>query len=102
MYLVPRACINWSDITNIYMPEIEYQDIKQYSSEAPMIYTESFQKPSTLDGYTPKNKKLLTFPYCFLLVSNNNGNSNVYHYEKFTSSNCQVTYTCIPTARCFY
>ena len=43
-------------------------------------------KPTTLDGYTPKNKKLLTFPYCYLLVSNNNGQSNVLHFERFKNS----------------
>lgn len=34
-------------------------------------------------GYTPRNKKLLTFPYKYLLVSNNAGASGVYHYEHF-------------------
>lgn len=98
MYLVPRSCINWSDISHVYMPEIEYQDIKEYYSTAPMVYTESFTKPSTLNGYSPKNKKLLTYPYCFLLISNNNGNSNIFHYEKWKSANCQVSFSCVPTA----
>lgn len=30
-------------------------------------------RPSTLDGYTPKNKKLLCYPFCFATVSNNSG-----------------------------
>lgn len=34
-------------------------------------------------GYTPRNKKLLTFPYKYLLVSNNAGASAVYQYEHF-------------------
>lgn len=42
-------------------------------------------KPTTLDTYTPRNNKLLTFPYSYLLVSNNNGSSNIYHYERFYS-----------------
>lgn len=40
-------------------------------------------KPTTIDGYTPKNNKLFTYPYCYLLLSNNNGGAAVYHYEKF-------------------
>lgn len=36
-----------------------------------------------LDGYTPKNKKLLTYPYRYLLVSNNAGAAAVYKFEKF-------------------
>lgn len=37
----------------------------------------------TLDMYEPTNKKLLTYPYRYLLVSNNNGGSVVYHFEDF-------------------
>ena len=37
----------------------------------------------TLDGYTPRNKKLLTFPYRYLLVSNNCGTDVIYNYEDF-------------------
>jgi hypothetical protein len=36
-----------------------------------------------LNNYAPKNKKLFTFPYNYLLVSNNNGASAVYRYENF-------------------
>lgn len=39
--------------------------------------------PSSLNGYTPRNKKLMTFPYRQLFVSNNNGGSAVYNYEDF-------------------
>ena len=53
---------------------------------APKTATEIFNKPTTLDGYTPKNKKLLTWPYCFVNVSNNNGSTNSLHYELFHSN----------------
>lgn len=33
---------------------------------------------------TPRNKKLLTYPYKYLLISNNNGGSAVYKYENFS------------------
>lgn len=36
-----------------------------------------------LDGYTPRNKKLLTFPYRYLLTANNSGASVPMKYEKF-------------------
>lgn len=39
--------------------------------------------PTTVDGYTPKNKKLLAYPYSFLYVSNNCGGSAVYRWERF-------------------
>ena len=34
--------------------------------------------------FTPKNKKLLTFPYKYLTVTNNNGGEALYKYERFT------------------
>lgn len=36
------------------------------------------------DTYSTKNKKLLTFPYRYLLVGNNNGASAIYNYEYFS------------------
>lgn len=38
-----------------------------------------------IDGYTPRNKKLLTFPFRYLLVSNNAGASVPFKYERFTN-----------------
>lgn len=37
----------------------------------------------TIDGYTPTNKKLLTYPYRYLLCDNNAGTSVIYKYEDF-------------------
>lgn len=36
-----------------------------------------------IDGYTPKNKKLFTYPYNFLYCTNFQGQSVAYHYEYF-------------------
>lgn len=38
---------------------------------------------NTIDGYSPVNKKLLTYPYNYLLVSNNSGVDVVYRLEDF-------------------
>lgn len=37
-------------------------------------------RPTNLSGYTPKNKKLLTYPYCYLTF---NPSGNIYRYEDF-------------------
>lgn len=39
--------------------------------------------PTTIDGYTPKNKKLFINPYYSFVVSNNQGGSMVYNIEDF-------------------
>ena len=41
--------------------------------------------PSTINGYTPRNKKLFTYPYRGLVVTNQQGASNILHNEKFDS-----------------
>lgn len=38
---------------------------------------------ATLNGYTPKNNKLKTYPYCYYLVDNNAGQNAVYKNELF-------------------
>lgn len=45
----------------------------------------------TIDGYTPRNKKLLAFPFRYLLVSNNNGVAVVYKYELFYQKTSEAT-----------
>ena len=49
--------------------------------------THSFYKPSSLGSYLPKNRKLLTYPYCYFNISNNGGSAFTYHYEDFSSEN---------------
>ena len=51
-----------------------------------------FQKPTTINGYTPKNNKLFTYPYNYLNVSNNAGTCIPYHYEDFNSGNTHSIY----------
>lgn len=38
---------------------------------------------TTIDGYTPRNKKLLTYPYSYLYVHNNNGQGLALPFEFF-------------------
>ena len=49
-------------------------------------FTFNSVKNVTLDGYTPKNKKLLTYPYNLLYVHNNMGECAMYHYELFSAT----------------
>lgn len=49
--------------------------------------------PSTLDGYTPRNKKMLQYPFTLLHVVNNDGSAIDLKFERFRES---ATYE-IPT-----
>ena len=50
-------------------------------------------KPATLGGYTPKNKKLLTFPYNMFYVTDGCGKSATYNYEQFDFPNESDTFS---------
>lgn len=39
--------------------------------------------PENLDGYTPRNQKLRSYPYMYLGFNPPNGSSNIYRYEDF-------------------
>ena len=40
----------------------------------------------SLDGYTPNNKKLYTFPYNNFYLTNNDGGNQIFRYEYFSGS----------------
>lgn len=46
----------------------------------------SFSGVTNVGGYIPRNKKLLTYPYCFCYVTNNNGNTAVFPFEYFQNN----------------
>ena len=61
---------------------------------------------TTLDGYAPKNNKLLCYPYNYLEMTNNCGESKIYRWEQFTnnvtvlSAQFRVGGVCAPSCEC--
>lgn len=73
------------------------QGQEQYDGDsAPKNYTKTINKVNTVDGFTPRCNKLLTFPYQYMIVSNNNGSSNILHYERFSGNTCNFTIKGVP------
>lgn len=56
-------------------------------SNSPATFNINVSKQTTLNGYTPVNQKLKCFPYNYLLLSNNVGQNEILHYEKFSGTN---------------
>ena len=56
------------------------------TEEVLLTSTSSITRPTTIDGYTPKNNKLFTYPYCYFYVSNNVGTDVEFHYEDFVNN----------------
>ena len=90
-------------VTNVYIVPRKIIDVSetslQYEGQSdPITYNIEFPKQTTLDGYTPVNKKLLTYPYNYLLLDNNNGSSNILQYENWVNSNnCLFEVAGVPT-----
>lgn len=56
-----------------------------YNTYNTLVADATFNRNTTIDGYTPKNKKLLTYPYNYFNLSNNAGVSVPFRYEDFSS-----------------
>ena len=85
LFLVPTTATTWTtgtisggalDDTELRMPATS-NALNSYATQTPP------QVGTTINGYTPKNKKLFTYPYNCLYLSNNNGSDVVFHYEDF-------------------
>lgn len=86
VYLVPKCFVANTD-----------SDLRYEGQDSPLWIQKVINKPTSLNGYTPKNKKLLTFPYCYLNVSNNNGITNSYMYELFNQGNAIFNIKGVPS-----
>lgn len=65
-------------------------------STTPTTYEFFVDKPTKVLNYTPKNKKLLTYPYQSLVVSNNAGTSNILYFEHFSEEKASFKVSGIP------
>lgn len=84
----------WNYNQNGYMDNIIFlQLVPKFCTENALVSTSGgqhyasylwhTQKPISLDGYVPKNKKLMTYPYSFLRGSDKLGTISDYKYEFF-------------------
>lgn len=90
LFMAPRKLAGW-DVTQIWKVFSLTGSVKYAGYDDGYTIPYSFSdmtinKPTTINGYTPRNKKLLTFPYCYLNLNNNSGNISNYHYEDFSTS----------------
>lgn len=58
---------------------------KVNGSSAPYEATADSSIQYDFQGYYPRNNKLLTYPYNYLLISNLQGQNAIYHYEDFSN-----------------
>lgn len=80
-----------SSIVSIFYYPSDMMPTGDTSAEMALPVYKQFYKTRKVSGnlvnqFTPKNKKLYTYPYNFLYVTNGQGNSAEYRYEFFDSS----------------
>jgi len=86
MFLCPREFIRFPDDTYKYDNEM-LPDTYTQTSFMWSDYDDSIKKPTLIDGYTPRNNKLFTYPYTYLMMDNNNGSQAIYKFELFNHWN---------------
>ena len=94
LFMVPDALTNYNNIDWDFMSQeggLSYYAYKELDSSilgqgATTLGDVVVYKENILNGYHPRNKKLLTHPYQYLNVSNNVGANAIYKYEYFRAN----------------
>ena len=89
-FFVPEATTEGSKVTPESTP-------RGFSWGATGSGDTPIQKLNTLNGYSPRNNKLKTYPYMYLLMDNGNGSQAIYRYEDFNTSACDFTIVGTPS-----
>ena len=96
MFVVPEAIFTVSQLVQHHVDRT-YNTANDFSFDYytyPWTYSQkdvtgTISKQYTYSDYTPKNNKCYCYPYNYLYITNNIGNSQIFKYEEFlTSSNC--------------
>ena len=90
-YMIPKNLIPSSAISTIRETPFIGDLSLGFGSPQRIDWTAIGSRPTSLNGVTPVNKKLLTYPYQFAWWSNSNGASNILRYELSSNSNHGIT-----------
>ena len=86
MWMYPKALVELGG-ENTWDDDDLCKTVDGCASAGSYTYVDSV--PKDIDGYTPRNKKLLSYPYSMLYATNNAGSSAVYRYERFPAGSCK-------------
>lgn len=84
IYPSELATVGAASADNGYRQSITFNDVR-----------ETLTKPTSIGSYTPRNKKLLTYPYCYLCLDNGTVTNN-YQFEFFPANTFQFIYRGVP------
>ena len=79
MFTVPSFAVDSNNLNSITANTYYLQ------GKAAAVIKTLVSTPTTIDGYTPVNAKLRTYPYLYLGFNPPNGTSKIYRYEDFSN-----------------
>lgn len=94
MFMVPDTLTNYNNIEwdsfEDSSTDLIYTQLKKISlnfATSTNLGDMVIQKETTdINGYKPRNRKLFTYPFQYLLCSNNSGSAGIFKYEYFSAS----------------
>lgn len=98
MFIIPQAMVTSPGDIDYRTEESRYGILK--IANAKTLTTFSFNRPTSVDGYIPVNKKLLGHPYSYFYATNNAGSDVDFRWENFTGGTANFTIKGIPQPGC--
>lgn len=95
IFMAPTAFFDGCEFSNIYTSYGNvtiYFPVDSTGVSTMSTNTYSITRPSTLNGYTPKNNKLFTYPFSYISIDNNAGSCITERYENFKNGNTPTYY----------
>lgn len=88
MYLTPKSLLGTSYVLLSFdLDEYSFDGyVPSSSTDAITVSNTLVTKNTTLNGYTPKNNKMYTHQFNYLMVVNNNGGNAIFNWEDFAST----------------
>ena len=87
IFMYPKIALDTESYSFTFGQTVVNCGLLKSSEDAETISIPIGEKPTTLGSYTPRNKKLLTSDYTYLLVDNGVGGVKKYNFEDFASGN---------------
>lgn len=89
-FTVPRLAVSnfmnsGHKIDNYNIANIYILDNSNYNNNQGITQKTLVSTPNSLDGYTPRNQKLRTYPYLYVGFNPTSGSSKIYRYEDFAN-----------------
>ena len=79
LFTIPSFAVDSNNLTQLS------GSVYYVAGKAASIVKTLISTPSSLDGYTPANAKVRTYPYMYVGFNPPNGTSKIYRYEDFSN-----------------